>query len=261
MLSIEEIRLHQGMSWYEERHAQDSSALLVVATYGKCIYWIEGEKVLLEKGDFLLISSGAAYYGKSVPTVFHEQFVLVFHMESGDENELSLLGSKPYIAAKAGCYEMVVEKLRTVWKEWQEDWPYVKLRAASLTLDALGLWGRELDRGEQSPVSLQHAERMKAYIQDHYRGKVTKEHLGECIGRTPNHAATLFRQATGQTISEFVHSLRMRTALYMLTESLLTVTEISDYLGYSDVTYFQRVFKRALGHSPSAYLKERRQHV
>ncbi|MFF2887385.1 helix-turn-helix domain-containing protein [Paenibacillus sp. NPDC057967] len=260
MLSFEGMCQHQGMNWYEERTVQDGSAVLVVMTYGKCVYWINGEKLLLEKGDFMFIAPGSGYYGKSVPTVFHEQFVLSFRLGMADEIDPFPV-SGPFIMAKAGCYDMMIERLRTVWKEWQESLPYVKLRAAALTLEALALWGRELGRGEQTAMSQQHIERMKAYLQDHYRGKVTKEHLAECIGRSPNHAATLFRQVTGQTISEYVHSLRMRTAVYMLTESLLTVSEISDYLGYSDITYFQRVFKRTLGHSPSAYLKERRQHV
>ncbi|WP_259391395.1 AraC family transcriptional regulator [Paenibacillus sp. 1011MAR3C5] len=254
------MRQHQGMNWYEERAVQVNSAVLIVVTYGKCVYWIDGEKLLLEKGDFMFIAPGAGYYGKSVPTVFHEQFVLTFRIDAPEEDR-PLPGVHAFIKAKAGCYDMVIERLRAVWKEWQESLPYVKLRAAALTLEALALWGRELSRGEQTAVSQQHVDRMKAYLQDHYRGKVTKEHLGECINRSMNHAASLFRQVTGQTISEYVNSLRMRTAVYMLTESLLTVSEISDYLGYSDVTYFQRVFKRSLGHTPSAYLKERRQHV
>ncbi|REK77062.1 helix-turn-helix transcriptional regulator [Paenibacillus paeoniae] len=262
MLSFEQLCLHQGMNWYEERSSHTPTAILVVMTYGKCVYWIDGEKLLLEKGDFMFIAPGVDYYAKSVPTVFHEQFVLTFRMmENFNEEGVPLLGSRPFTKAKAGCYEMMIERLRTVWKEWQENMPYVKLRSAALTLETLALWSRELQRGAQTSLTLQHADRMKAYIQDHYRGKVTKEHLGTCIGRSPNHAASLFRQTTGGTISEFVHSLRMRTAVYMLTESLLTVSEISDYLGYSDVTYFQRVFKRTLGHTPSAYLNERRQHV
>ncbi|MNG21412.1 HTH-type transcriptional activator RhaR [compost metagenome] len=84
---------------------------------------------------------------------------------------------------------------------------------------------------------------------------MTKEELGACINRTPNYAASLFRRATGQTISEAVHAARMKTAVYMLTDSLLTVAEISDYLGYRDVSYFQRVFKRTTGRTPSSYAK------
>lgn len=257
MLSITNMSQYQGMSWYGERDASSGTAALVIVTFGKCIYWINGHKALAEKGDLILIEPGAQYYGKSVPTVFHEQFVIEWTYHEPIAKRFPSNRHNGYVKSKAGCYELVVERLRNVWKEWQEDAPYSSLRAASLALDALALWGRELDRGEEDAISMQHAERMKAYIQDHYRGKITKEHLGECIGRSPNHAASLFRRVTGQTISEFVHNVRMRTAVYLLKESLLTVTEIAEYLGYSDASYFQRIFKRTTGLSPSAYLKDR----
>lgn len=260
MLSIVDMKRIQGMNWYEESHVDSALSRLVVVSYGKCLYWINGEKVLAEKGDFLFIPQGSAYYGKSVPTVFHEQYVIELTVSPQGATEvcgLPMLGRSGYTKSPAGCYELVLEKLRALWKEWQENLPFTPLRAVSVALDVLVYWGRELERGEPANMSLQHAERMKTYIQEHYRSKITKEQLGAYIGRSPNHAASLFRRMTGQTISEFTHHVRMRTALYLLKESLLTVAEIADYLGYSDTSYFQRVFKRTTGVSPSFYLKER----
>lgn len=257
MLSVASFRQYQGMNWYEERKESGGKALFAVVTYGTCIYWVDGDKTIVQRGDFLLIPAGSVYYGKSVPTVFHEQYVLEFTVEAGMEQALPLLGADSAIRSRAGCYELSLERLRTVWKEWNDSLPYAELRAAAFLLDTLSLWSREYERGEESDISLRHADNMKAYIQAHYRTRITKEHLGECIGRSPNHAATLFRRVTGQTISHYVHALRMRTAVYMLTESLLSVAEISEYLGYDDVSYFQRIFKRTAGFTPSHYLKER----
>lgn len=82
---------------------------------------------------------------------------------------------------------------------------------------------------------------------------MTKETLADVVGRSPNYAATIFRQVTGQTISDYTHGVRVKTAMYMLEESLLTVEDIADFLGYSDVSYFTRTFKRIAGMPPSAY--------
>ena len=40
----------------------------------------------------------------------------------------------------------------------------------------------------------------------------------------------------------------------------MTVTkkEIAEYLGYADVSYFQRLFKRTFGQPPSYYMQDRR---
>lgn len=262
MLSLQHFRLQQGMNWYEERISGQPSAILAVITYGTCMYWINGEKVVAHKGGFVWIPPGADYYGKSVPTVFHEQFQL----EIAPQQQISSLGDSIFaqnngLYSRLGSYEMILDRLRVLRREWEEQIPFARERVAALALDIIALWSRELQRGQLSAQSLSHVERMKAYIQEHYRGKITKDHLGHCIGRSPNHAAWLFRKATGVTISEYAHNVRVRTAQYMLKESLLTVSEISDYLGYSDVTYFQRVFKRSTGHPPSYYLNDRRHQV
>jgi hypothetical protein len=68
-------------------------------------------------------------------------------------------------------------------------------------------------------------------------------------GRTPYYAKsipTVFHSQTrilftGQTISEYVHRIRVKTAQYILGESELTVSEISECLGYSYASYFHRV--------------------
>ncbi|GKU79207.1 AraC family transcriptional regulator [Paenibacillus sp. L3-i20] len=255
MLSIKGLRLDHGMSWFEEHDDPSPNAWLVIVTYGKCIYWINGEKTILERGDFLLIQPGVHFYGKSVPTVFHEKFVIQLALNEEAIQTLSVLQKPIFVCSRVGCFELILERLRVVWKEWQESISYCSIRAISLVLDALSLWSREIDRGDEATITLQHTEKMKAYIQEFYRGKITKEQLGACIGRTPNHAAALFRRVTGQTISDYVHATRMRTATYLLKDSLLTITEISEYLGYSDVSYFQRVFKRSIGLSPTHYLK------
>ncbi|MFD0958996.1 helix-turn-helix domain-containing protein [Paenibacillus chungangensis] len=264
MLSINTINKHQGMNWYEEQFTTDSSSLmnhatyaqLVIMTYGKCLYWLNGEKTLAERGDFLFIPAQLSYYGKSIPTVFHEKYVIQFNI--GRTDAIPLLATPSPKISKPGIYEMCVDRLKMVWKEWQDGTPYASARVEAFLVDTLALWNRELDHSSSSSMkSDNHVVRMKQYIANHYRNKITKIELGDCIGRSPNHAASLFRQGTGQTISQYIHHTRMRTAQYLLRESLLNITEIAEYLGYSEVSYFQRIFKRTFGYPPSVSLTER----
>jgi AraC-like DNA-binding protein len=251
MIAIDFIRLDQGMNWYEERSGAAGSFTYVAVTYGRCVYWLDGEKLVLEKGDFLLIPAGIPYYGKSVPTMFHEKIVIGFACGASDSPPLPILSGKAWVRTRAGSLEWTIERLRVIVKEWAERTDYADIRASAVLLEILTLWCRELARGRMRSETQGHAERMKQYVQDHYRERITKEHLGAAIGRSANHAAALFHRATGQTISAYVHAVRMRTAVYMLEESLLTVNEIAEYLGYSDVSYFHRIYKRTYGHSPA----------
>lgn len=264
MIDIIRYEHDKGLSWYNESDGKDEYARLVIVTYGKCLYFVQGDKLIAERGDFVFLPPGTPFYGKSVPTVFHEKFVFTLSLplpvSASSEIEdagLPLFGTREAICSRAGCYELMLDRIRVACAEWEDQAPYARVRMSAIVLETLALWSRELDRGQETDVSLQHAEKMKAYIQTHYRDKITKETLGDHIGRSPNHTAALFRRVTGQTISDYVHAVRMRTASYLLSESLLTIAEISDYLGYADVSYFQRIFKRTWGCSPSRYLSRR----
>ncbi|MBD2871341.1 AraC family transcriptional regulator [Paenibacillus arenilitoris] len=256
MLAILDAHQDNGADWYEEGGGDKPSFHLSLVTYGKCVYWVNDEKVIVEKGDLLIIPGHVPFYGKSIPTVLHTKYVVNFR-KAAAEAGLPILRSREPLWQRLGCYEKVLERLRGVMAQWSERPPYYEQMAQALLTEALVFLNQERDRGAISSDKHRRAESMKQYILTHYRGKVTKEELGDVIKTTPNYAATLFKAVTGQTISEYVHNQRMKTAVYMLTESQLTVGEIADYLGYNDVSYFHRIFKRSTGSSPSDYLHER----
>lgn len=257
MLQVVDIRRDQGMDWYEQCGEKLEKAFFILVSYGKCVYWINHEKVILEKGDLLLIPPNTSFYGKGIPTIVHEKYVMIFEGIEQQTYGLPILQRVKWLKAKTGLYEFMLERIRRSYSEWVEQEAYSGIRGQAILLEVLALWNRELDGAVISSKIQRHAERMKAFIQKHYRERVTKEELGDCISKSPNYAASVFRRVTGQTISEYVHTVRMKSAVYLLRDSLLTVGEISELLGYRDVSYFQRMFKRIYAKTPSEYLKER----
>jgi AraC family transcriptional activator of pobA len=257
MILVRQVRQDSGMDWYEENnHANRSDLYFILVTYGKCVYWINDKKVVAEKGDVLLIQRRTRFYGKSIPTVFHSKFVATF-MLTADFPVLPILNSEEYIHTKIGCYELINERMKSLCNQWNDKMSFFEVFASALLLEILARWNQELDRGFISSERHRYVGMMKKYVQDNYRNKITKNVLADVIRKSPNYVATLFSTITGQTISEYVHSVRMKTAIYMLTESQLTVSEISEFLGYSDVSYFNKIFRRLTGKSPSHYLSER----
>lgn len=244
------------MEWFEEAGAAETWTLALM-NYGKCVYWIGADKVILEKGDTLLIPAGLGYYAKSVPSVFHEKYVVRFSPGAGAQR-LPWLAGRQWFKLKPAMFEWSAERLRTLAEEWAEGTAFADVRAQAIVTELLALWNRQWCDKPVSATVDYHAQRMKDYILEHYREKITKESLGEHIGRSPNYAAALFRRATGQTISEFVHATRVKKAVYLLSDSMLTVAEISEMLGYRDVSYFHRLFRKATGKNPSDYMKDRK---
>ncbi|MFX3632630.1 MAG: helix-turn-helix transcriptional regulator [Candidatus Pristimantibacillus sp.] len=259
MLQLTNVRQDRGVDWFDDGTRPSGASTLVLASYGKAVYWIEHEKVILEKGDLLYIPANQTYYGKCVPTIFHEKYVIEFirNDHSKISFDLPLMQRTKWIKSKIGMYELCLGRMKSVFTEWSEKAPYAEIRGQAVVSEWLALWNRELDERPYSPEIHQHVERMKSYIAIHYQKKVTKEELGEHIHKSPNYAATLFRRVTGQTISELVHATRMKKAIYLLVDSTLTVGEIAEFVGYRDVSYFQRIFKRETGKTPTEYMRDR----
>lgn len=257
LLRVESVRHDAGQAgWYEEAAKESAVWTLILVGYGKCLYWVEGEKLLLEKGDLTLIPEHTVFYGKAIPSVSHEKYVITFSHQDGAAL-LPMLGMPRFMRLRTGKYELLLSRMQSMKEQWTERHPYYEAMCQALLLETLAHMNREADEGAYSSVKHRHAELMKSYIQNHYREKVTKEHLGAFIEKSPNHAAVLFREVTGQTISDYVNALRIKTAIYLLRHSQRTVADIADYLGYCDPSYFHRVFKRETGQAPSAYVKDR----
>lgn len=260
MLRQISIKHEQGMNWKRVVHHEAKEFHFYMVTYGTCLFRLNEQEVLAKKGDFILTPQLCSVEEATPNLSLHEKFS--FHFVALDTllELLPMLRTDYIIHLSSGLFDRALESFRPIWKEQSEELSYTNLRAGSFILDTLALWQRELDRGELAPASVMHINRMKSYIQTHYREHITKEHLGDYIRRSANYAANLFKKGTGQTISEYVHMIRMKTAIYMLSESLLSITEISIYLGYSDVSYFQRIFKRTFGKPASEFMKERPKH-
>jgi AraC family transcriptional activator of pobA len=141
--------------------------------------------------------------------------------------------------------------------QWIEKKPYYEVMGQAVLLEILTYWNRELAEKPRSSVKDRHTQAMKNYIQNHYREKVTKDDLGWAIKKSPNYAAALFSSITGLTISEFIHRIRVKNAVYMLHHSQMNVGEIAEFLGYSDTSYFHKVFKRLHGSSPSDLMQNK----
>jgi Response regulator containing CheY-like receiver domain and AraC-type DNA-binding domain len=70
-----------------------------------------------------------------------------------------------------------------------------------------------------------------------------------------NHSylSTFFKEKTGSSLVEYITMVKMERAKVLFINSNLRNYEIADKLGYKDVEYFSKVFKKYTGETPSAF--------
>lgn len=71
------------------------------------------------------------------------------------------------------------------------------------------------------------------------------------VGKTK--LSSEFKKYAGTTIAKFILNVRLEKAQQLLSTSDLTVTEISEKVGFNDYNYFCRVFKKYYDISPQSY--------
>ena len=67
----------------------------------------------------------------------------------------------------------------------------------------------------------------------------------------------LFREYTGMPPLEYINRMKISQAKIKLTNGLMSVSEVAESLGYTDVSYFSRYYKKLTGKSPSDDLVKR----
>ena len=100
-------------------------------------------------------------------------------------------------------------------------------------------------------------EKAKLYIQQGLHDpNFSIEAVARHVNISNSYFSILFKQETGQTFVDYLTSLRMKKAKYLLKNSGYRTYEISDMVGYNNSTYFSTIFKKYTGCTPSEYRKQ-----
>lgn len=71
-----------------------------------------------------------------------------------------------------------------------------------------------------------------------------------------SHLSRLFKRATGDTFEHYVIAGRVARAKRLLLDPLLNISQVAEQCGFSDPSYFARVFRRVAGCSPTQYCQD-----
>lgn len=94
---------------------------------------------------------------------------------------------------------------------------------------------------------------MITYIQEHYQQKLTLQDICSAgkVGKTKGTA--LFEKYLNLTPMEYVCNYRIEKSIGLLEESDHTVTEIAYETGFSEGSYYSKMFRKRMGISPAQY--------
>ncbi len=100
------------------------------------------------------------------------------------------------------------------------------------------------------------AEMARKYIFDNYRSKLTIGDICQEIGCSKSTLLTSFKKQYGTTVNNYIIDMRLAEAANMLKMSKSNIYEIAMTTGFSDQSYFSKVFSSKYGMTPSEYQRK-----
>lgn len=93
----------------------------------------------------------------------------------------------------------------------------------------------------------------KRYINLNYSKDISLGDVAEHLGISESYLSRLFKRETGDSFSEYLLQVRIAKAEELMRMQRYKVYEIAEQVGYRNVEYFSRQFKKITGKSPSEY--------
>jgi len=89
------------------------------------------------------------------------------------------------------------------------------------------------------------------YVQEHFGEKIQAEEVAKLCAMSPYRFSRNFHEAFGLTFRDYVVRYRLKEAKRLLRNPQASVTDVAFAVGFNDVSYFSRMFKRHFGAAPS----------
>ncbi len=95
------------------------------------------------------------------------------------------------------------------------------------------------------------------YIRNHYNEDISLEMIAGKVFINPAYFSQLFKKEVGCGFNDYLNNLRIKNAKILLMQPFLKVNEVADMVGYNNIVYFNRIFKKYTGVTPSEYREGR----
>lgn len=109
-----------------------------------------------------------------------------------------------------------------------------------------------------APKSNKNIDRIKTilnYIEVNYRSDITIEKIADVCGFSCSHFMKFFKNSMGSSFTSYLNDYRLSMAARLLLSSDDNIIDVAADCGYENLSYFNRIFKKKYGVTPSLYRK------
>lgn len=250
--------------WHEELEA-------VVIASGKCTLAYGGKQVTLGPGDGFFLNSGVLHgcwdlddsgcrfhsmvfhprlVGGSLDSVFYQRYVLPIL----EHRELEGLVFRPEIS----WHREAIQAIDRAWYLGVEESAGYEFQVRTQLSQLLFLlWAnRSPSARPANPKSFRDGQRIKEmlqFIHDHFGEELTTAAIAQSGNLSPSECLRCFHAAIATTPIQYLRQYRLAQATRLLRDTDRRIGDIAGECGFSDASYFTKVFRSFTGQTPQQY--------
>ena len=239
--------------WRINSNTSRGCYILAYAQSGGAYYTIEGEDFHVKKGNVLLVKDGQVYKANADAENPWTFFGIGFVVEAGDAESKKLIRELPNVFRSSDSSQMAAN-FAELYRIWSTKGAGYLIKCRSLILDIIYILLSDEFRRSKASVHYGKIESIVDMMRENCDKSYTLDELCKISGLSSSHFRMLFKEMTGLSVVQFQNRLRMDRAKDLILSGNCNVTEAASAVGFSNVYYFSRLFRKLTGKNPSEYL-------
>ena len=269
MINASYYDLPKGFSYQEESH---NFWELSYVDRGSVIWRQNGESYLVNAGEMLLCKPNVHHtcqiWQDNTVSVVDIEFYLEGTIPETFESKILILSEE-----EKQCMEAIVREAGQTYARFQdappvveplnklENAPYGSEQIICNRLEELLIYACRNDRNvhkssrllSPNPAGGKLSDWVESYIQMHYHEKLSLSLLAQVHNVSVTQLKRCFRAEAGSSVIEYLTDVRIREAKRLIRENKLSMSQIAEAAGFSNIHYFSTVFKKQTGMTPTEY--------
>ncbi len=252
------------MHWHEEME-------IINVFEGEMEINIDLTNHVIHKGEIAVIKPGELHSFRQYKNTQCKFLSLLFHpglLYNNLSDSTALRFITPYfenkitgpsiIPPETPGYQEILNNVDRSFEIYDRKQPYYELELKEKLFDLLYLILSQCCTANtyQKPLKTSTSRNIKTvidYIQAHYNTSISISRLAELLNLSEHYFMRYFKAHIGITCIEFINDYRLNMAAKLLSETGKPINEIGTEVGITNISYFNRLFKKKFNVTPKEY--------
>lgn len=256
---------------FSSHYHEDVEIIAMLEGTMKCT--VDKKTYILNEGDAVLFNSYSAHQGDILSdsaTYICLQFVPTsvlnlrdsVLLQCGPDLESEDYAFDEFFPAQTVGNELC-DRCKIINENIGKNTPQTEIRVLSELYAVLALlienhYHKNIDKPARKR-SEKFVRNFSAYMSDNYKNPIIAAEVAKALFMSKSYLSHQVQRHFGVSLSKYIRQYRVDRAIQDPLMVNRTVKEMSEAVGFDDVSYFSRAFKEYTGESPAIYFKRRKE--